>query len=235
MFEQNRNPITVVLQVHSVRKLGIHAEQNIGAAMRKLFSTCKVSRTHCSEAAQTFRQLLPSGEICCVHSEESFNVKDYPCGVYSALRTMDGGRKLGEINKHIQRLLLSARERFGEEFGDDVQRALANSFLPFIRHIAQTTPAGDKDRRYTMVLDRAEAGNFQVLCSSNEINPPPLSVQVELQRRCRHNPQVKSVEWAIEREAAEKSKKESVLKLITRRCCNLTVTCVQNQQRSHSH
>lgn len=176
--------------------------------IRKIIQSAqgKINFLHMS----TFRQLLPSGSMTCVDHERNCEVKAYPGGVYSALRTVDNGKKLGEIDKHIQRLLLSASEKFGSAFSSNVQLALTQNFLPFIRFIADNSPVSDADRRYTIVLDRID-GNpdcFQLLCSYNDIFPPPLFAAAEVQMLKRHNPQVKSVEWAIQREAAEKAKRE---------------------------
>jgi hypothetical protein len=156
-----------------------------------------------------FQMLLPSGAIECLGQKNDFSVKDHPGGIYSALRTISNGRKLSEFDRHTSRLLTSSRQKFGSEFDEANEQCLIQNFLPFISHMYANSLIKDRDMRYTTVIDRCSdsPGQFQMLCVAQEISPPPPSASVEIYHLKRLNPQVKSVEWAIQREEAERVKK----------------------------
>ena len=157
----------------------------------------------------TFRQLLHPGAAAeCVDPANNCNVKDHPGGVYTVLRTIDGGRKLVELDTHINRLVTSAANKFGEDFSGEIARALQDGFLALVRAAsASATPPGD--RRYTVLVAQVDGtrGMFYALCSSVEIPAPPAAAEVDVQYLRRPDPQTKSVTWALQREEAERLKR----------------------------
>ena len=160
-----------------------------------------------------FLMKIPSGSIECLGEMPYFSVKKYPNAIYSVLRTISNGQKLVEIDNHINRLLNSCRKKFEDEFDTACQECLKEKFVPFITHIFSHLSITNKDMRYTTVIDRSSddatalRGQFELICVANEILSPPLYVTVEIFFLRRLNPEVKSVEWAIQREEAELMKK----------------------------
>ena len=115
-----------------------------------------------------------------------------------------------ELDKHINRLVSSAMVTFGKDFEVSAQRCLEEHFLRFLRHVKSASAHQvEGDVRYTTILDRygSEFQEFEIVCISNPVLQLPPSVDADVQYLQRHHPQVKSTDWAIQRKAAEESKR----------------------------
>jgi hypothetical protein len=157
----------------------------------------------------TMKLCLSSGAVV-DHASDSYDLLDHPSAVYSGMRTISHKTKIVELDSHITRLLNSAVKQFGEDsFDADMQQSFKERFPPFLRQVALSISPSENEFRFMVILDKDKSSfnEFYVLCHSNEIKPPPAFVEVDVMELHRANPEVKSVDWVVHRQDAEKSKR----------------------------
>ena len=129
------------------------------------------------------------------------------------MRTIGNGQYLVELDSHINRLQTSAVGCFGEvTFNEELQRNLTEKFPLFIKHVYSRLVPVQSDVKFMVILDKepSPSDDFYLLCHTDTIKRPPQSVEVDVAQITRHNPHIKSVEWAMRRQDAEKAKRRCV-------------------------